>query len=145
MSIYRQLLILTVICSFSLVQVNNAQAKDVTVYRWVDENNVVHYSQHEPISDDFTTIQVDTAYSPVQAPLKDTALAGDEESKNNQLARASATKCKNAQTNFRTLSDFDKIEVTSEDGKSRLLSGLEKQQRLRLSEKEVELYCDSGK
>ncbi|OUS30410.1 hypothetical protein A9Q98_05310 [Thalassotalea sp. 42_200_T64] len=139
-------MILTVICSFSISHVKIAQANEVTIYRWVDEDNVVHYSQHEPLIDDFTEIKVHTAYSPVQTPLKQTALEDDEESQlSNQLASASAAKCKNAQTNFRTLSDFDKIEVTGKDGKSRLLSGLEKQQRLRLSEKEVELYCNSGK
>ena len=48
------------------------QAKDVTVYRWVDENNVVHYGQHEPLEEDFSEITVETTYSPVQAPLKET-------------------------------------------------------------------------
>lgn len=118
------------------------EAKEVTVYRWVDENNVVHYGQHEPLEDDFSEIIVETTYSPVQAPLKENVSSeAKEKLLNNQVARASNIKCKNAEANLRTLNDFAKIEVTEKSGKSRLLSDVERIQRINQSEKEVEAYC----
>ncbi|WNC73359.1 DUF4124 domain-containing protein [Thalassotalea psychrophila] len=118
------------------------QAKNVTVYRWVDENNVVHYGQHEPLEDDFSEITVETTYSPVQAPLKENVSAeAKQKLLNSQVARASNIKCKNAEANLRTLNDFAKIEVTEENGKSRLLTDVERIQRISQSEKEVEAYC----
>ncbi|WOH39157.1 DUF4124 domain-containing protein [Thalassotalea fonticola] len=119
-----------------------AQAKEVTVYRWVDENNVVHYGQHEPLEDDFAEITIETTYSPVQAPLKESVSAEAKEKQlSNQVAQASNIKCKNAEANLRTLNDFAKVEVTEKSGKSRLLTDKERIQRIRQSEKEVEAYC----
>ncbi|WNC67616.1 DUF4124 domain-containing protein [Thalassotalea nanhaiensis] len=133
------LLVLSATCACTSIL---AQAKDVTVYRWVDENNVVHYGQHEPLEDDFTEITVETTYSPVQAPLKE-SISDEARDKqlNNQLAQASSIKCKNAEANLRTLNDFATIEVTEANGKSRLLSDAERIQRIQQSEKEVAAYC----
>ncbi len=117
-------------------------AADVTVYRWVDENGVLHYSQHHPLENDYSEIKIETKYSPLQAPLKNgTKTNADEDELALELAQTSNIKCKNAQTNLRTLTDFDKIEMTDTNGKSRILSEMEKLKRLRLSEKEVEIYC----
>lgn len=120
---------------------SNSLAKDVTVYKWVDDRGIVHYGQHEPLSEDYSELKVNTSYSPIQAPLKD--IVADDKNLNEslQLASVSTIQCKNAQAKLRTLSDFEKIEMTDASGKSRLLSQSEKNQQLRLSEKEVEIYC----
>ena len=120
-------------------------ADEVTVYRWVDDNGVVHYGQHEPLTEDFSQIVVETRYSPVQAPLKNgtvTNKSDEEDALANQLVKNSNIKCKNARANLKTLNDFDKVEVNDKDGKARLLTNSERLQRLRLSEKEIELYCE---
>ena len=35
-----------------------AMADNVTVYRWVDSNNVVHFSQHQPKHDNYTELSM---------------------------------------------------------------------------------------
>ena len=131
------LLILTLIASPIVL------AKDVTVYRWVDENGVLHYSQHHPIKNDYAEVIIDTTYSPVQAPLKNGIKEKEEDIDElaTELAQNSQIKCKNAQANLRILTDFDKVQISTADGKSSTLSELEKLKRLRLNEKAVDIYC----
>ncbi|NMP17256.1 DUF4124 domain-containing protein [Thalassotalea sp. Y01] len=116
-----------------------AFAQDVTVYRWVDENGVIHYGQHEPIKEDYEEVKVATSYSPVKSPMKEVKKEGEEQTPD--LAQASSINCKNAQANLRTLTEFDKVEMTDADGRSRLLTDKERLDRIALSEKEVEIYC----
>ena len=119
-------------------------ANEVTVYRWVDENNVVHYDQHEPIKEDYSEVTIETSYSPVQAPLKEKNIGESSANQSNQIAQASRVKCKNAQVNLKTLTEFSKVEVTEKDGRTRTLSDKERIQRLKTSQKEVELYCQNN-
>ncbi|MEH6382953.1 MAG: hypothetical protein V7780_00010 [Colwellia sp.] len=43
------------IISFGLlIYVNYCSASELVVYRWLDKNNVVHFSQHQPINDEYT-------------------------------------------------------------------------------------------
>ncbi|TRX54406.1 DUF4124 domain-containing protein [Thalassomonas sp. M1454] len=118
-------------------------AKDVTVYRWVDENGVIHYTQQHPIEDDYAEIKIDTHYSPIQAPLKNGIKPEKDElaDTSTQIVHASVAKCNNAKANLRTLTDFDKIEITDANGKSRILTDKEKLDRIRSVEKDVQDYC----
>ena len=38
----------TIASLLTIYFVTSAVAQNVTVYRWVDKNNVVHFSQHQP-------------------------------------------------------------------------------------------------
>lgn len=116
-------------------------AKEVTVYRWVDENNVVHYGQHEPLKNDYAEIKVESTYSPVQAPLQEKVKKDDQIASNNQLTSSTHIKCQNAKANLRTLQEFQKVEFTDADGKSKVLSNTERLQKLQMNEKEVDIYC----
>lgn len=118
-------------------------AKDVTVYRWVDENGVIHYTQHPPIEDDYAEMKIDTHYSPVQAPLKNgiKPTKDDSAETSTEIVHASVAKCNNAKANLRTLTDFDKIEITDANGKSRILTDTEKLNRMRSVEKDVQDNC----
>lgn len=123
---------------------SQALAQDVTVFRWVDENGVIHYTQQHPIDDDYAEIKIDTHYSPVQAPLKNgiKPTKDDTDETSTQIVHASVAKCSNAKANLRTLTDFDKIEITDASGKSRILTDTEKLDRVRSVEKDIETYCN---
>ena len=41
-----------------IFHINQALGSELTVYRWVDKNNVVHFSQHQPIGDEYTQFLV---------------------------------------------------------------------------------------
>lgn len=138
----RKFLIITGLLGLYTAQ--SAFAKDVTVYRWVDENNVVHYGQHQPLKDDYAEIKVESTYSPVQAPLKESVNKDNADIKTvspAQKGNNNKIKCQNAKTNLRTLQKFEKIEFTDANGKSKILSNTEHLERLKLSEKEVAIYC----
>ena len=42
----------------SAVYAGATSAKSISVYKWIDENNVVHFSQRHPISDNYSEIEV---------------------------------------------------------------------------------------
>ena len=122
------------------VAANTAIAQNVVVYRWVDKNNVVHFSQHQPQHDNYTEIQVST-----NATRSDSAQDKAEEEPTEEeqpLALIPSTeKCEEAKANVRVLRTYDKIQYTNESGETLLLSESEKQQQLAINEKQVEVYC----
>ncbi|TLU61437.1 DUF4124 domain-containing protein [Thalassotalea litorea] len=121
-----------------------ANAKDVTVYRWVDENGNIHYTQHEPIDNEYAEVKIETPYNKAKPSLMDKSIDTSVSQKvaSAKLANQAAEKCANAKNNLRVLNDFPKVKVTEEDGSTRLLTPVEKQQQLRIAENEVEVYCD---
>lgn len=119
-------------------------AKDVTVYRWVDENGVIHYTQQHPIEDDYAEIRIDSHYSPVQAPLKSGIKPTEDDisETSTNITPSSIAKCNNAKANLRVLTDFDKIEITDANGKSRILTDIEKFNKIRSVEKDIQGSCN---
>ena len=41
---------------FTVLFSANITAKETVIYRWLDSNNVVHYSQHQPKSGEYTQL-----------------------------------------------------------------------------------------
>ncbi len=41
-----------------IFMLGNASAENNVIYRWVDKNNVVHFTQHQPDHDNYTTIKM---------------------------------------------------------------------------------------
>lgn len=127
----------------ALMLASSIFAAEVTVYRWVDEKDIVHFSQNQPAHDNYTELTMTEAYHPPVPDEKesagedsDTLLASTEGLTENSLA-----KCNEAKANVRTLSAFDKIQYTDSDGVTKVLSKLEKEQQLEISKKQVEVYC----
>ncbi len=120
-------------------------AAEITVYRWVDEKNVVHFSQHQPSHDNYTEL---TMVEALKASAKKVAADPVEEPKQIAVAQSSTVKerfkqkCEEAQANVKTLKAFDNIQTTDADGTTRMLSKEEKKQQLTLSNKQVEVYCE---
>ena len=51
-----------IILSFITFFSTNVLAKDIPIYRWVDENNVVHFSQSQPKDDNYTELTTNSSY-----------------------------------------------------------------------------------
>jgi len=120
--------------------------ENVTVYRWVDKNNVVHFSQHQPAHNEYTELSVVTKTSK-------TNQGSEEETNNDETAsfevadasndeNANNAQCNEARENVRILETFEKVQFTGTDGEVRMLSAKEKEQQLAVSKKQVEVYCD---
>lgn len=132
----------------------NVIAQDIAIYRWVDENNVVHFSQHQPQDDNYSQLTTITSY---RAREKGRSKNSDITSVDEQLSTFEKEKadiliknkeiadknCKAAQLNEKTLNSFEIVMISDPDGKSRALSDKEKSAQLTLSKKHISMYCDS--
>lgn len=130
----------------------NVVAKDIAIYRWVDENNVVHFSQHQPTKGNYSQL---TTVSSYRAKEKDQAQSVDSSSEGKQLSQfekenaqvfakneAIAKKnCKAAQLNEKMLNSLDKVMITDANGKSRTLTEKERKEQLSISKEHISLYC----
>lgn len=119
--------------------------ENVTVYRWVDKNNVVHFSQHQPAHNEYTELSVVTKSSKKQQDSEDATVSDDaasfEVANANSDANADNAQCEEARENVRILETFEKVQFTGADGEVRMLSAKEKEQQLAVSKKQVEVYC----
>lgn len=145
---YKTVLI-PLLCLFSL----SIFAQKATVYRWVDDNNVVHYSHEHPTDKDYTQVNVKVAYAPITDKQNDNQAAlnaqyADSKSKqltDEQLAINEQTAQKNcdiATKNISVLSSLDNVSYTTDSGEAKLLTEEEKMQQLEISKEQQELYCN---
>ncbi len=130
----------------------NIMAKDIAIYRWVDENNVVHFSQHQPQNTNYSDLTTIASYrarekelpKSAEIPSVDEQLAKYEKdraevaAKNKEIAEKN---CKAAKLNEKMLNSFDSVMVTDSEGKNRALSEKEKREQLALSKKHINMYC----
>lgn len=113
-------------------------ADSVTVYRWVDDNNVVHFSQNQPSHNNYTELTMSNTVKPKNDLVAEQPNEPLEEPLELQ---PSTEKCEEAKANVRTLKAYDKIQFTDPQGVIQVLSEKEKLQQLEINEKLVEVYC----
>jgi len=138
---YQSVVAALIICSSGVL------AQDTIVYRWVDNNNVVHYSHEHPADKDYSEVKVHVAYTaPINKPSDDNLKQESKPETNNEsLSTEEITKnCEAAQVNLKVLNSFERITVTDEDGSVRLLTDEEKQEQVEISHKYVDVYCESA-
>ena len=137
--------------------VNCVNAKEIAIYRWVDKNNVVHFSQNLPKNDDykeFSTISSYKALSKAERKMVADQDSADKkvEDQQRQIDEVTASNkavyeknCKAARLNIKMLNSLDEIHINEEnsDGTigSRPLTAKEKAEKLALSKKHEGLYC----
>ena len=136
---------------------NIANAKNIAIYRWVDKNNIVHFSQNLQQGQDYTELSTVSSFKALSKAERK-ALA--EEDKAAQIVAAQVQRqdiiiaqnkktfeknCKAARLNIKMLNSLDDIHISEEksDGSigSRPLTQAEKKEKLTLSKKHEGLYC----
>lgn len=139
---------------FGLVTVllfSGTSAQTVTVYRWVDKNNVVHFSQHQPEHNNYTELSLSALTKVGNDTAKKESVVTNQTANQpvpaNSVAdstqtNASKSKCEQAKENVATLKGYEQIQYTDENGELKVLTELEKTQQLAINEKQVEVYCD---
>jgi len=122
-----------------------ALSSELTVYRWVDKNNVVHFSQYQPVGDDFTEFLISNQSKIISRATQSHVSSDEDKSLETNIPTPSTIdvteKCKEARENVSMLTTFDKVQYTDEEGKKLVLTGKEKQQQLEINEKRTEVYC----
>lgn len=137
----------------------NTIAKEIAIYRWVDENNIVHFSQNQPMGENYSQLTTISSYkasgrkaiteslnAESSTKIKEQELAVKlEEQQQKIIAKNKETYAKNcnaAQLNIKMLNSFNRILYTDTDGESKILSDEGKQEKLDISKKHIELYCE---
>ena len=128
-----------------VVYAGTSSAKSISVYKWVDENNVTHFSHRHPINDNYTELKVEVAYQ-----SKPTIEEESQEEKTQNAEQLKVAKentalikenCEAAKVNVKILNSFDKILFTDPSGESRILGPEERADQLVMTEKHLEVYC----
>ena len=128
-----------------------ASAKSISVYKWIDENNVVHFSHHHPINDNYTEVKVEVAYqanSTIEEEYPEEEQEQEEIPTPEQLKLAKANEalikmnCEAAKVNVKILNSLDKILFTDPSGESRIIGPEERAEQLVQTEKHLEIYCN---
>jgi hypothetical protein len=131
----------------------SALATDVSVYKWTDKNNVVHYSQDQPSGKNYEIVDVEVAYKPsknLNAKKTDDFIAEVEKKKQEDRSSKEAMKraqtiknnCQTAQVNIKMLTGFNKILVSDPSGEQRILSPEEKDEQMALTKKHINIFCN---
>ena len=137
--------------------INCVNAKEIAIYRWVDKNNVVHFSQNLPQGDEYKELSTISSYKALSKAERkviaeqdavDKKIEEQEKQQNDTVAKNKVTfekNCKAAKLNIKMLTSLDDIHISEEkdDGTigNRPLSAAEKSEKLTLSKKHQELYC----
>lgn len=131
--------IITII--FVLISVFSIQAfsETITVYKWVDNKGIAHFSYIMPKGADYTTFEMT---KPPPKKLDDTILSTqDDLSLSDKLTQQAKEKCEQAKGNLKILSDFAKVKFEDNSGKERILSDADKVEYKKQAEKRIELFC----
>jgi hypothetical protein len=132
----------------------NVIASDIAIYRWVDENNVVHFSQHQPKDGNYSQLTTVASYKArakelpkdTSTPSVDEQLSAFEKEKEEVIAKnkeIADKNCQAAKLNEKTLNSFETVMITDAEGKNKALSDKEKNAQLELSKKHISMYCDN--
>ncbi len=132
------------------------------VYRWVDENGVVNYTQLAPQGVEAERVRADTgqrigaqpsepataAAEPAEPELSEaqqrmlSRLQAAEQARQEELARVKQANCERARAVLERLSVHGRVRVRGEDGQERMMSEDERQQRISEAQQGVAANCD---
>ena len=120
----------------------NILAEDVVVYRWVDNNNVVHFSQNQPASGNYTEILMASNGQP-KKPLGSVSNdVSKVKSDNVKLPTVdTSSQCEEAKTNLKTLTTFDRIRYTDENGETKILGEEQQKEQIITNKSRIKEYC----
>jgi hypothetical protein len=112
------------------------------VYKWVDENGVVNFSEHPPKNTPTTVIRPKTGHSePVTYDPPGQPAASPAVTDTAQQSRKDPERCEISKKNLEVLRSFGRVRVPNEDGSFHYLTEQEQQERLQATQKAIEESC----
>jgi len=126
---------------------------NVIIYRWVDENNVVHFSQNQPNAGDYTELTMNntqlTHSKEKDKPSKNVndslvKLDPKEDGVSENLTNDTTERCNEAKKNLTTLTDFNRIRFVNSKGETQILNEAEQKEQITINKERVNLYCKSS-
>lgn len=135
------------------------------VYRWVDENGVVNYTQLKPEGVEAELVSADTGRRVASTPPANPASAGAqpanqpelsesqqellselqaaEQARQEEVARIKEANCQQARAVLDRLTARGRIRIRGEDGQERMMSEEERQQRIDEAQRGIAANCAS--
>jgi hypothetical protein len=126
---------------------------NVTIYRWVDENDVVHFSQNQPSTGSYTELTMDNAQTSNSekdnsATSSTDSLLVNADKKEDSISKSktsnTAEKCDEARKNLATLTDFNRVRFVNSDGETQILNEEEQKEQILINKERINLYCKSS-
>ena len=132
------------------------------IYRWVDENGVVNYTQQKPRTVESEAIVTDTGSprvandTPAQLPVTSAAsgqplsreqekmlegLRAAEQARQDEIAKIKAENCQQSRDVLSRLTLKNRIRVKGPDGEYRVMPEDERQDRISEAQENIALYC----
>lgn len=137
------LMIALIVISFSTVIYAANKTAKVT-YKWVDDNNIVQFTERPPKDRAYEKIIVTTSGGrEVTTVTEEQAKAEARQETNANIEdvnQANARNCQIARQNMDVLKNIARIRVT-ENGQERVLSPEEKAQRVQDTQKQIDVFC----
>ena len=116
-----------------------------TYYKWVDDENVTHYSKHPPADRESTKIQTSGSRSAHPPTAVSRPATQDSQSSTQQVAAGTPIKnpeiCKRARANLKTMQESARIRQKDEYGEVRLLSEEEKASEVNRAKVAIKENC----
>lgn len=117
---------------------HSAAAKDM--YKWTDENGVLHYTDKRPTGVEAETITKKTRRR-VQEEAEQEA-AQQEQQAAATSKKANAERCKTEQDRLKTLNSSKSIRMKMEDGTVKILSPEDIAQEVAFARKAIDYFCE---
>ncbi|MGI9286371.1 MAG: DUF4124 domain-containing protein [Pseudomonadales bacterium] len=134
-------------CFFTAMALLPVSSQADVVYRWVDNENIVHYSERPPKGIKSTRIKTSSGSS--SAVKKDSLAAPQSEQEaKRKLAEASTPNprknkevCERASFNYKLLNERARIKQKDDKGEVRYLSDEEKEEQKKSAKVAMDTYC----
>ena len=148
----RFLTILTGLCLVFLSDIAIAKIQKIKVYRWIDDNGVVTFSEYRPKNSDYVELEVegDRVRTTARKAGNDTVEgenlginvgggSGAVEELNSQAEQY----CSKAKHNIKVLESFKNVRVLDDKGNPKVLTKEDVAEQRSLANRQIELFCKS--
>ncbi len=134
-------------CLFTAMALLPVTSQADVVYRWVDQENIVHYSERPPKGIKSTRIKTSSGSS--SAVQKDSMAAPQSEQEaKRKLAETSMPNprknkevCERATFNYKLLNERARIKQQDDNGEVKYLSEAEKEEQKKSAKTAMDTYC----
>lgn len=134
-------------CLFTATALLSTSTQADVVYRWVDKDNIVHYSERPPKGIKSTRIKTSSGSSS-EVNKNSMATSQSEQEAKRKLAEAKLPDpkknkevCERATFNYNLLNERARIKQKDENGEIRYLSDEEKEEQKKAAKVAMDTYC----
>ena len=136
-------LTILLLLSFS-IEVLASEKRTKVTYRWVDDNNIVQFTERPPKDRSYEKIIVTSSggREVTQVTAQEAKAEAKTDATIEEVQQANARNCQVAKQNMDVLRNIARIRVT-ENGEERILSPEEKAKRIQDTQKQIDVFCKS--